>query len=113
MWYRGCCTNDKDGSQAIGGSRGGLQPPFGRKILPKKVIFCHFRASTPPFPDRMVDKSSHERLQPPFKKFLDPPMQAHVKQSENICENNVDDINKIIYDYITKSNSTFGLLYLQ
>ena len=57
----------------IRGSRGrvaGVATPFGRKILPKKVIFWQFLGMHPPFQDRMVDKSSHERLHPPpFKNF--------------------------------------------
>ena len=59
----------------LGGGLPGLQPLFGRNIYQKKVIFGHFRAATP-FPDRMLDKSGHERLQPPFQKFLDPHMHA-------------------------------------
>ena len=62
----------------IGRSRGGLRglqlpPPFGPKILPKKVIFDNFCGLGPqlPFSHRMVDKSSHERLQypPPLSKI--------------------------------------------
>ena len=44
--------------------------PFRRKILPKKGHFWPFLGlQPPPFPDRMADKSSHERLQPPLSKI--------------------------------------------
>ena len=52
----------------IGGSRGrvaGIAPPFGRKILPIKWSFWVIFRTAPPFPGRKVEKSSHERLQPP------------------------------------------------
>ena len=49
---------------------GGCTPPFGWKILPKKGQFWPFLGLQPPFPDRIVDKSSHERLQtPPLSKI--------------------------------------------
>ena len=65
----------------IGGSRGGLrglQPPLCSENFTKKRSFLaiFYGCNPPPFPDRMVDKSSHEMLQtpPPFQKFLDPPI---------------------------------------
>ena len=54
----------------LGGGLRGLQPPLSSKNFTKKRSFLAiFRAATPPFPDRMVDKSSHERLQPPLSKI--------------------------------------------
>ena len=53
----------------LGGGLRGLQPPLVGKFYQKKrSFFAIFRAATPPFPDRMVDNSSHERLQPPLSK---------------------------------------------
>ena len=59
----------------LGGGLRGLQPPpFRQKNLPKKGLFWPFLGLQPPFPDWMVDKSSLERLEPPFQNFLDPRM---------------------------------------
>ena len=67
-------TNASPKWDYIGGSRGRVDgvatpSPFGRKIYQKLSIFAIFRAATP-FPDRLVDKSSHKRLHPPpFQKI--------------------------------------------
>ena len=53
-------------------------PPLAGKVYPQKMsFFAIFKGCNPhPFLNRMVDKSSHERLHPqhPFQKFLDPHM---------------------------------------
>ena len=59
---------------SIGGSRGrvaGCTPLLVGKFYQKRSLLAIFRAPIPPphFPDRMVVKTSHERLQTSFKNF--------------------------------------------
>ena len=63
--YRGTPLAD------LGGGLRGLQPPLWSENFTKKGHFGPFLGLQPPFPDRMVDKStcSHERLQPPLSKI--------------------------------------------
>ena len=82
IYLKSLCVGSKhsEGMQPIGGSRGrvaGVAPPaLVGKFYQKKGQFWPFLGLHPPFQDQIVDKSSHERLQPPpFQKFQDPPMQ--------------------------------------
>ena len=56
----------------------GLHPPppfWSENFTKKRSILAIFRASTPSFLDRIVDKSSHERLAtPPLSKISRSPM---------------------------------------
>ena len=61
-------TAHSSGISALADLRGGLrelQPPLWSEIFtPKRLFFAIFSSATPLL-DRMVDKNSHERLQPP------------------------------------------------
>ena len=58
----------------LGGGGAYPLPPFGRKILPKKVIMVIFRAATPLFRTEWWTKVVMRGCTPPFQKILDPPM---------------------------------------
>ena len=58
-------------------------PPPGRKIY-KRGSFLGHQTTPPPFPDRMVDKSSHERLHPPFK--ISRSAYVSVRNNHRICQ---------------------------